>query len=355
MDLIIKPTERCNFSCTFCSSSTIADGQSTTYDLKLDKIFQFLSRFPDTKTIIVNGGDPLMMNPSYYWDLVSFLDDNSMNTVISFTTNLWDWWLHPEKWESLFKNPRIGVTTSFNYGETRRVNKNTNYTEDMFIAISNKFRKDIGYSPDFIAVITEENVSKAIDNVRLAKMLGVECKLNYAMASGEQSKPFPVGKMYEIYAQIYKEGLGPWEFNTKQMSVRLSGEETVCPQNRRCDEGIRTLQPIKNGKEYFSCGAFGDDGEYDINFKSEMTQLSIETPLQNDPNLDSLKPECYTCPAFEICNGCYKTIKDLKKSEMVEESCQAMKRAIKIIQSMDKVYPDESITIKKFRSCNNME
>ena len=57
MELIIKPTEACNFKCTFCSSTSIAE--SKVQLLSLDQIFQFLKRFPETNTIIVNGGDPL--------------------------------------------------------------------------------------------------------------------------------------------------------------------------------------------------------------------------------------------------------------------------------------------------------
>ena len=68
MELIIKPTELCNFKCTFCSSTRIAAHKSDL--LSHDYIFRFLKRFPQTKTIIVNGGDPLMVDPSYYLSLI---------------------------------------------------------------------------------------------------------------------------------------------------------------------------------------------------------------------------------------------------------------------------------------------
>ena len=97
-----------------------------------------------------------------------------------------------------------------------------------------------GYRPDFISVITEENVHNAVKNVRLAKQMsnyeepegtldalnkenkiGVECKLNYAMASGEQKNPFLLSDIYKIYVDIWRMGLAPWEFNTKQMMTTL--------------------------------------------------------------------------------------------------------------------------------------
>lgn len=127
--------------------------------------------------------------------------------------------------------------------------------------------------------------------------------------------------MYQLYVEIHKRGLTPWEFNTKQMAKRLQGSATICPQNRNCDEGIRTIQP---GGDYYSCGAFGDDRDKPIDFQAEIDGAFFK-PLQNDPSLQSMKSECYTCPMFAICNGCRKTIKDLKAANLVEQHCVTMK------------------------------
>lgn len=326
MDLIIKPTQRCNFACTFCSSTDIAKSDSKVDDLNLDKIFRFLKRFPETKSIIINGGDPLMMHPKYYWELIDYLDKNNLPTELQFTSNLWDFYKKPNKWIELLRHKRVGVGTSFHYGETRLISDDQVLTEEIFLDIVNKFKELVGYSPPFIGVITKENESKALDTVRLAKHLDTVCRLNYAMASGREGLPYPIGDMYHIYLEIYKEGLAPWEFNTQQMLKRLRGDEfTTCPQNRKCDEGIRNLQPQSDsGYEYNSCGAFGDDQEYGIDFDAEMNGEK-QKPLQTSPELSYLKDECLTCPNFNICNGCYKTVRDLKQSGLMEYSCQRMK------------------------------
>jgi len=86
MDLIIKPTERCNFKCTFCSSTHITEDK--TAELDHDYIFKFLKRYPETQTIIVNGGDPLMMSPEYYWEIIEHLDEINSSATVSFTSNL---------------------------------------------------------------------------------------------------------------------------------------------------------------------------------------------------------------------------------------------------------------------------
>ena len=111
------------------------------------------------------------------------------------------------------------------------------------------------------------------------------------------------------------------------MIKRLSTGATTCPQNRKCDDGIRTLQP---SGDYYSCGAFGDDRLYSIDFDKEMKGQKV-FPLRFEPELLSLKNSCLTCPMFEICNGCRKTIKDLKDHGMVEKHCKKMKTLAKDI------------------------
>jgi radical SAM protein with 4Fe4S-binding SPASM domain len=339
MELIIKPTERCNFKCTFCSSTHITDDKSA--ELDLEYVFQFLQRFPETNSIIVNGGDPLMMPPKYYWDIIEYLDRHNLPANISFTTNLWPFYKNPNKWKDLFNHPRMGVCTSFQYGGGRLKGDLTEFSKEDFCNCSNTMLEHCGYRPDFITVITEENEHLAIKNVELAKEMGVECKLNYAFSSGppvkfksitmgQEGRPYMLAKIYSIYVQIWEQGLAPWEFNTKQMMKRLKGANTTCPQTRDCDAGIRTLQP---SGDYYSCGAFGDDRQYSIDFKKEMTGNKI-FPIRNQTELQSLKQSCYTCPMFQICNGCRKTIKDLKDHNMVEAHCQQMKLlAPKIIEA----------------------
>jgi len=328
MELIIRPTEACNFKCTFCSSTQISDDHSMVMDL--ERVFAFLKKFPNTSTIIVNGGDPLMVKPEYYWKLIAFLDEHDMATTISFTSNLWPFYKRPDIWTELFHHERMGITTSFHYGDTRLKGDLSVFTEEDFWKVSDAMLEHVGYRPDFISVITEENEDTAIDNVYLAQKMDVECKLNYAMASGDQSKPYQLSKIYETYLQIYDLGLTEWEFNTKQMVRRLQLGNTVCPQSRSCDSYIRALNP---GGDYYSCAAFADDASHSIDFNAEVFGDKVFTPLSDDYNLLSMKDECLTCPMFTICNGCHKTIRDMKEHNMVEEHCSLMKQlAPKILE-----------------------
>jgi len=215
MDLIIKPTEACNFKCSFCSSSEISEDNAKVLDIK--EIYKFLDENPDTRTIIVNGGDPLMIKPQYYWDIIDYLDKKDMPTTISFTSNLWPFLKKHDKWKKLFNHKRMGVCTSFQYGGGRLKGDYSVFTEGDFWEVSDAMLEHVGYRPDFISVVVDGEQDMAIDNVKLAKEMGVECKLNYAMASGEQAKPLLLADIYRIYIEIYKQGLGQWEYNTKDI------------------------------------------------------------------------------------------------------------------------------------------
>jgi radical SAM protein with 4Fe4S-binding SPASM domain len=334
MDLIIKPTEACNFKCTFCSSTDIDPNEVGLLDLEY--IYKFLKRYPDTNTIIVNGGDPLMVKPEYYQELIDHLNEHDYPASISFTSNLWPFLMRPEKWLPIFKNERFGCATSFQYGGGRLKGDYSEFTEKDFWMVSNAMLKHTGERPDFIAVITDENAHLAIKNVELAKEMGVECKLNYAMASGVQGSTYQLSKIYETYLEIYDRGLAEYEFNTKQMMKRLKGFSTSCPQNRQCDSGIRAFNP---GGDYYSCGSFADDMDYPIDFEEEMNG-EMQTPLANDPHIQTMKMACYTCPMFEICNGCKKTVRDMKREGTTEAHCKQMKSLAPRILATNGMSPD---------------
>lgn len=320
MDLIIKPTEKCNFKCTFCSSTELTEDKNKVLDL--DYVRRFVKRFPQLQTIIVNGGDPLVLSPDYYWEMIDILESNGSEAVISLTSNLWDFKLRPEKWVKLFNHPLIGISTSFHYGESRIISENKVFTENDFWEVSNLMETHCNYRPDFISVIDDHNIDRAIDNVRLAKRMNVTCKLNTAEMSGRQKEPLVLADLYEVYKQIIDEGLEAYEYNTQQIRKVVENRAVTCPIARDCDRGIRVLQP---DGDYYSCGSFGDNRKHSIDFEKEMTSTTIERPLQNLIHIDTMHEGCYSCPSFQFCNGCRKTIDDHKIAGLVERHCSKMK------------------------------
>lgn len=321
MNLVLKPTEACNFSCTFCSSSYLVDDKKER--LELDKIYQFLKRFPDTEKIFIVGGDPLMMPPTYYFEILQHIEENNYPTILSFTTNLWDFYKKPDRWIKLFNHPRVEIGTSFQYGNGRQIKPGEVFTEQHFREIYRMFKK---FVPDkelsFLAVIDESNEHLALDHLYLAKDLGTQCRLVYSSMSGKSKDVYPISKMIDIYIQIWKLGLSQYEESCFTVSEKISNVFVGCNLDRNCDSSMRSLNA--DGR-YFSCGPLNDDldKENEIDFNKEMTGDFFK-PIQKSEHR-FLKPECFGCKMFEICNGCVKHIKDLKRTNRVEENCIRMK------------------------------
>lgn len=275
-----------------------------------------------------------MMRPDYYWEILALIEKYAPDASLSLTTNLWPFYKNPERYVELFRDDRVGITTSFQYGNQRLKDDLTPYTEEEFWNVSNLFLEKIGYRPEFISVITNKNRDTSIKTVELAKRMNVVCKVNYANGSGDfkyfkgvrignKDNAYLLSDIYRDYIAIYEAGLHPWEYNTKQLINTLKHMDTTCPLSRNCDRGIRVLQP--NG-DYYSCGSFGDDKLYPINFEEDSAVKPL-TPL-NVPELLSMHDGCFSCESFALCNGCKRSIHDTKKDMRVDEHCSGMKALI---------------------------
>ena len=74
-----------------------------------------------------------------------------------------------------------------------------------------------------------------------------------------------------------------------------------------------------------------------INRVVEIYDANKYTPLKNEHDLWMLKDECLTCPMFKICNGCHKTIKDMKRHDMIDDHCKLMKQLAPRIMEINNV------------------
>lgn len=292
MELILKPTGRCNFKCKFCAASELMTNEDRTH------VHPNIKRYiEDVKPhlIIITGGDPLMMDPSYYYELHDIVGDL---VKLYATTNLKDFYLNPHKWTSLLNEDWFNVTTSFQYGSGRMWDINTVYNETMFLKVMDQYSKYVNKNlPIFISVISEENEMYAIDNVRLAKRLNTVAKLNAALPVGKQGTWYPRYKMYQLYIDIIdKHGLGKFESNC------IDRSQPKCPKNiyNSCNDNIR-------------CCYVGSDGTLHVGICDEMLELGYEltgddiycksTNNTIDPTT-LIHDKCVYCQLCRLCNGC---------------------------------------------------
>jgi len=295
MELIIKPTGRCNFACTFCSAGDMTI-QHPKDDKVPEQIKDLINRMNPTR-LIITGGEPLMVSPEYYYELHEMVPD----AYISPTTNLKDFYLNPEKWAPLFNEEWFKITTSFNYGDSRRWDKDTVFTEEMFIKVMDKFREYVPNKslPMFIAVIDESNADKVMDHILLAKRLDSMCKLNRAIGVGYQEVGYQRYKIMKDYLDIIDAGLEKYEWNCAN---RANG---TCPYNihHTCESTIRCV--------YVAC-----DGTLHVGTCDERVSMGYEIPedkLINPSYIpkyehinpsDYISPKCAYCELFNLCNAC---------------------------------------------------
>ena len=240
MELIIKATGVCNFTCSFCASSKLDILHSPREVPQLIK--SYIKKFKP-QNVIVTGGEPLCCEPEYFYDLL-----DTCNCHISITSNLKNFWLESSKWVPLFKNEMIDVCTSFNYGITRRWSLTEVYTEQMFKDVMYSFKQLVGYMPPFISVIDESNASRFLDHVRLAKELGTTCRLNNATVAGRQAVGYPRHKMFKLWLGVIAAGLEEYEVNCMERKLGR------CPLNTsgQCQQNIRAIYVGNNDRLYVS-------------------------------------------------------------------------------------------------------
>lgn len=305
MELIAKTTQKCDMACTFCAASGCKEHIGVLEPVKIAEAADMLH----IKSIILAGGENLTLPVSYFEKLLSITQDD---IKIELVTNLKDFYLHPDKWETLFRNPRIYVSTSFNYGAKRRWDKEIVYDESLFRKVMKLFNDRIGYTPMFIAVIDQDNIDTWLKHVLLAKELDTTCRLNNALKIGRETKYFPRSKLYKIYTQIVDLGLDQYEVSARD---RKKGH---CPENGNllCQSTIRVIKKMPDGSiKYFACD---DDSNRNTNgFNTLKPMLPKESCLTK-----LLKAECSYCPLCRLCNGCQSNQQQI---EDVESYCREMK------------------------------
>lgn len=289
MELIIKPTGRCNFNCTFCSSANLDIAHPTRVPEPIKDLIKKLR--PDT--IIVTGGEPLTIDPSYYWELLEI-----SGCHIGFTSNMKDFYLHPEKWEKISRDPNFSFITSFNYGDTRRWDENTPYTEEKFIEVTNVF-KEVSGKPmlPFIAVIDETNEDTVLDHIYLAQRLNTLVKINGATKIGRCGKNYPKYKLIQAYLKIIYLGLDQYEMTCRER------ERGKCAFNINflCRSATRCCYVDTNGQLHY--GICDDE----LSAGREIP-MDSDFPLVAHPTFptkeEHINDKCVYCDLFRFCHGC---------------------------------------------------
>lgn len=318
MELIIKATHVCNFACTFCSAAKLQLKKVHCVPNQIVKVIKTLN--PDG--LIITGGDPLCVDRRYYEDLLSLGE-----WPISITTNLKAYYLNRSYWKPILSNPRISVATSFQYGNERLWDADTVFDENMFLNVMHAFKNDFNYVPPFIAVITPDNIDRAIDHVYLAKRLGTKVKLNGVVPVGKSTKAVPLYKMIDIWDRVSKLKLQDYVMWDPQFTSGGCNWNT----NHMCKSCIRSCWVDQHDQLHY--------GFCETLLEGVCQHPPVEIPVDNKrPQPIAIVPsiqeyhshDCLGCELCDLCNGCYV---NKEVMQWFPDFCEQMKARKQLILS----------------------
>lgn len=313
MELIIKPTSSCNFKCSFCSAGKL---QIPTIK-KIDERFKSLIEILQPTGLIFTGGDPLCVSRDVYYQFLEL-----GNYSISFTTNLKAFYNNPDYWSDLFKNSRVGVCTSFQFGNGRKWDEQTIYDQSLFEKVIGLFKRKIGYVPTFISVLDESTKDTGIKLALLAKKLDTKVKINGVLDIGFANNTFPLYKLIDVWYQVYEAGLWKYTDHKTQFDEGGCGFNT----NGLCQSSIRAAWiDINDRFHYGTCEDLTTNG-------NEIPLEKIKPATKVDFNLKNfINSKCISCELCRLCNGC---IFRVSSSKADGDFCNQMKKRIPIIKQM---------------------
>lgn len=335
MEFVLKPTQLCNFKCSYCSSEHIAKKSIIDLDCVL-KYIDLLGGIKGHSNIVVNGGDPLTLEPQFYLSMLDKIHKNNYDIDILIVSNMYDFYKHPDKWNTVFSDNNVSLCMSFEYGTERKSKDGMIADETYFLNVFHKIRELYnGYKISFISVVTKDNYDNSIKSVQLAKKLDTQCRLNGVVSVGRSEETIPLYNMLDLYKKIVEQGLQDYEMNTRYLIRLLRGEKVnACGYTRTCYLGLRCLN---TDGVLHNCGMLSDldiqdKGKYRLNdFNHQLNLAKTE--------MYAIKPECGSCPWFMVCNGCFAKIRHYKKD--VPDHCEQMKKRLHYI----KYFSSASISI----------
>lgn len=320
MLLVYFITSRCNFACTFCSANKMIKDKSRQIsepDLSDSSPFvQYVKTFRPTSVNLM-GGEPLLVSPQFYKDLLKFLEDIDLKgCTVRLTSNLWDFHLHPDKWKDILSDKRISVCTSWNPDNSRRLGNGTVYDKETFKKVFNEFRDLTGETPGFISVISDKNCHQIPEVLEVAKELKTSCRINPVLPQGRSDDYYPTYKVMKDWIKIIKDGNEMLEDNC------LIRGAIGCPFDINCGESMRCITCYNNGDVVVSACESQIPEARITNWKQEIEEKRLISPYNEDDFV--LKPSCYACELFTICNACKFKVKATKEKGLIEEHCKGM-------------------------------
>lgn len=330
IQLILKTTGRCNFACDFCSASKVSQT-----DMDINYAVSLAEKYKP-KCVSFEGGDPLCVSPDWYYEFIERTKHLNIKNY-SFSSNLWDFYKRPEKWVDLFKRSDVDISTSFQYGNKRKLSEKIIFTENLFREVIAQYMTLTNKPcPGFISVIDYDNEHMWQKTIELAKELNTICKLNDANVAGKQQTAYPYYKIFSIYASIIENNLAEYEANSANILGIINNESSLsCPYIKNCFDKFISVTP--NGITS-SCSIAITHPKFIKFFKNK--HLALQTAFQSAEMPCLISHKCLYCSAYFWCHSCkIKAFEASTKDDAYKQAhCNTMKESLKRILNAKDTY-----------------
>lgn len=330
---LIKPTNRCQLSCKYCSNyfnmkhASVKDMSEKVLERTLSEIAKYTEKYHQKARLVWHGGEPLLMGLKFYEKVVKlekdlFGESSLKNRIITngIQTNLL---LLDEEYLAFFVENNFNISFSLDgpkwLNDLQRVNINDIGTYDEIMKKIQLLRK--GYENLYaISVVTRNSIGHSSELYNFFKTQKISVRFNPLLMIGkaernsylyispeeytdflmelfdiyfhEQDTSFRVEPLYEIIGNLYE--------------LKNYGRASVfsCIFSDKCYDSILTIEP--NGDVYL-CNHFSDNEKYKY---GNIVEESLESLLQSNSkkivmNIKNtyIQENCISCKWRPICNG----------------------------------------------------
>jgi uncharacterized protein len=318
LTVIIRPTNRCNADCAYCSSF---NPQKSNGLMDFDTFGQISKKLHDYigKTGINNvsflwhGGEPLLAGKDFYsrvWEDISGWREMQVRHLIQ--TNLL---LADKEWFSLFKRFEVGIGTSADPVENIRIFNDGREQYGVWIdklISAGQSGLDVG----LVFTVTAAHLGKVrllhnfFKNIQMLGRRSIGVKVNPLYFAGKMTagmadhlalSPDDYGKFLGQLWDIWEADRRPYPLSP--FKEWLEPGRLSCEFSGRCHENFLAID--YNGR-VFNCARFADS---DITFGNILTD-DIDGILQHESRLKLYdrqpklhQKECADCTTWSFCHG----------------------------------------------------
>ena len=310
---IIKLTEACNFSCSYCR---YANNETSALKMSYEDVIQYIEKIIDYNLsqgsefahIIYHGGEPLLWGKKNFHNLIEWQKNRGFKFINSIQTN---GFLIDEEWCEIFNEGEFDVGISID--GPKNVNghvMNGKQVDDVILSNINllenkKCRHGI------LSVITDKHqsakeyydflVENGIHSVGLCY-----CYQNKENAVSNSILSKFLCELFDLYFfGKYKLRIREFDCSIQKM---LKGKTTSCHCNERNSCG-RYISILPNGDVRF-CDSYDFCGSTYGNLKNCNISDIVLSELYQNEILNSRKVKdllCVHCEVFNLCaGGCYR-------------------------------------------------